>query len=197
MNQISSNISYLPAAEEPLSADVFLIEGEQNYWIYDVGNNEEALKLISGIGKEKKVILSHYHGDHTGNLAKLEIEDEKLYVGDLTQRKLERGTVIGDKLTVRDGVLLEIMRCASPHAGGCLIVTVDKTYTLLGDLYFSKPNKNRKMAERMLKALAEIETRYFVVSHQQGDNIFEKDFLLRELKEYFAKSETNQGGNIS
>lgn len=36
---INDHISYLTATEEPLSANVVLIEGDTFLWVYDVGNH--------------------------------------------------------------------------------------------------------------------------------------------------------------
>lgn len=189
MNTISAYLQYLPSSQEPLSADVYLIHGDQYEYVFDVGNNEEARDCISGIQKEKIVILSHYHEDHVGNIDKLKYHD--LYVGNVTRDTIQKGTVIESELTIQDGVTITIRHCPSPHVPGSLIVTINGEYTLFADLYFTKPDYDRQAAKEMLDILKEINTKYFVVSHQEKDNVFEKEAFLRELCAYFFDTERN------
>ena len=183
MKKITDYITYLPASPDPLSADVYFIEGDANCYVFDVGNNEDALQAISATKKEKIVILSHYHKDHTGNIDKLTYKE--LYVGDLTLETIQKGMVITDEVVIRDGVELMIQHCPSPHTKGSLIVTVNKEYTLIADLYFTRVGYDKELADEMLKKLETLDTKHFVVSHQQGENVFEKQKLIAELKEYF------------
>lgn len=183
MEKISNYLHYIPSSQEPLSADAYLIEGEKYAYLFDVGSNEETLQDLLDIPKEKIVILSHFHQDHTANIDKLPYQ--KLYVGGLTFEKIQKGIVVEGCLTIHDGVNMEIRNCPSPHTEGSLIVTVNGEYTLLADLYFTKPGHNKEMAYQMLETLKSLDTKYFVVSHQEKENIFEKEFLIRELNQYF------------
>lgn len=189
MNAISAYLQYLPSNQEPLSADVYLVHGDQYEYVFDVGNSEEALNCLSGIQKKKVVILSHYHKDHVGNIDRLQYK--ALYVGDVTRDTIQKGTVIENELTIQDGVTIKIRHCPSPHVSGSLIVTINGEYTLLADLYFTKPDYNRQIAKEMLDTLKGIDTKYFVVSHQEKDNVFEKEAFLRELCAYFLCTERN------
>ena len=38
--KITEQISYIKASDEPLSADVILVEGKEYLYVFDVGNNE-------------------------------------------------------------------------------------------------------------------------------------------------------------
>lgn len=183
MEKITEYLHYIPSTSEPLSADVFVIEGEQQSYIFDVGNNEENVQLLDKLPREKTVILSHYHKDHTGNLNRLAYQT--LYVGDLTFEKTGRGTVVTDKLTIQDGVGLVIQSCPSPHTPGSLILTVNNEYTLIADLYFTKPDHDPRLAQAMLDVLRGLDTKYFVSSHQEGSPVFEKEYLIEELTRYF------------
>lgn len=184
MKRINDYLRYIPASEEPLSADVYVIDGKQYCYVYDVGNNEISRNVLNGLPKGKIVILSHYHKDHTGNIGK--IDYSALYVGDLTCQTVGKGQVVDGKLMIEDGVRIEIQSCPSPHTDGSLIVTIDQEYTLIADLYFTRTaGKNRK-ATAMLEALASVETRYFVVSHQKDTAIFEKQMFLKELNAHFG-----------
>lgn len=75
--RITDRISYIPATENPLSADVGIIEGDDAVWFYDVGANEEVAEFIenydTGLNatserKKKIAVISHFHTDHSANL---------------------------------------------------------------------------------------------------------------------------------
>ena len=183
MNAIGERIKYMPATNNPLSADVYLIDGDKYCYIYDVGNNENSLHYINQLVKEKVVILSHYHKDHAGNIAGLHYRD--LYVGKKTHESIGKGIIIEDTLTINDGVKIEIAHCVSPHTDGSLIITVDNEYTLIADLYFTRPPFDKEKAMKMIDSLRSIDTKYFVISHQEDEKVIPKDKLIVELTAYF------------
>ena len=183
MKTIGKKITYLPATNDPLSADVYCIEGNQYCYIYDVGNDDRSLQYINQLSKEKIVILSHYHKDHTGNIADLYYRD--LYVGKKTYESIGKGIIVEDKLTINDGVKIEIAHCISPHTDGSLIITVDNEYTLIADLYFTRPPFDKEKAMKMIDSLRSIDTKYFVISHQEDEKVIPKDKLIAELTDYF------------
>lgn len=185
MQTITPYLSRLPAAEEPiLSADVFVIRGERRTYLFDVGQSGVAREMIAAIPGEKAAVLSHFHPDHTGNVGRLDLAE--VYAGGFTQRKLGRGTVVREAVVLRDGVELIIRHCPSPHAKGSLILTVNGEYTLLGDLWYHRPDYDHEAARQMLLTLRGIDTRYFITSHQT-DGVCEKNALLRELEEHFRE----------
>lgn len=96
MNKIGKRINYLPATNDPLSADVYCIEGDKYCYVYDVGNDDRSLQYINQIGKEKVVVLSHYHKDHTGNIVGLHYRD--LYVGKKHTKSLEKASSLRMRL---------------------------------------------------------------------------------------------------
>ena len=183
MNMIGEKIKYLPATNDPLSADVYCIEGDEYCYVYDVGNNDRSLQYINQISKEKVVVLSHHHKDHTGNIAGLHYRD--LYVGKKTHESIGKGIIIENKLTINDGVKIEIAHCVSPHTDGSLIITVDNEYTLIADLYFTRPPFDKEKAMKMIDSLRSIDTKYFVISHQEDEKVIPKDKLIAELTDYF------------
>ena len=185
MYTIGEKIKYLPAANEPLSADVYCVEGDQYCYVYDVGDDDRSLQYINQIGKEKVVVLSHYHKDHTGNIADLYYRD--LYVGKKTYESIGKGIIVEDKLTINDGVKIEIAHCISPHTDGSLIITVDNEYTLIADLYFTRPPFDKEKAMKMIDSLRSIDTKYFVISHQEDEKVIPKDKLITELTAYFNR----------
>lgn len=126
MNVIGNRIKYLPATSDPLSADVYCIEGDKYCYVYDVGNDDRSLQYINQIGKEKIVVLSHHHKDHTGNIVGLHYRD--LYVGKKTYEVIGKGIIVENMLTLNDGVRIDVSHCISPHTEGSLIITVDNEY---------------------------------------------------------------------
>ena len=82
--KITEQISYIKASDNPLSADVILIEGQEYLYIYDVGNNEQVAEYINSLPKKKRVILSHFHTDHIGNIGR--VEWETVYFGANTEK---------------------------------------------------------------------------------------------------------------
>ena len=109
MNIIAEKIEYLPATDNPLSADVYFIEGNKRCYIFDVGNNDNSLHHINQINREKTVILSHYHKDHIGNIEHINYHD--LYVGKKTYETIGKGKIVEDAITINDGVKIEIIHC--------------------------------------------------------------------------------------
>lgn len=184
MNAIGNRIRYIPAINDPLSADVYCIEGDKYCYVYDVGNDERSLQYINQIGKEKVVVLSHHHKDHTGNIVGLHYRD--LYVGKKTYEIIGKGIIVEDALTINDGVRIDVFHCVSPHTEGSLIITVDNEYTLIADLYFTRPPFDEEKAMKMIDFLRNIDTQYFVISHQENENVIPKEKLIAELTVYFS-----------
>lgn len=185
MNVITDYIKYLPATDDPLSADVYFIEGEKFCYIYDVGNNDIALRHINQIQKEKCIILSHYHKDHTGNIDRINYSN--LYVGNKTFEVINKGKIIKDALTLYDGIKIEILPCISPHTEGSLVVTINNEYTLIADLFFTHPPFDKNIVSNMIDTLHKIDTKYLVVSHQEEKKIFLKHDFIAELSDYFIQ----------
>lgn len=183
MNVIAEKIKYLPATDNPLSADVYFIEGDKYCYIYDVGNNETSLYQINNINKEKVIVLSHYHKDHIGNIK--QIEYCNLYVGRKTYETIGMGEIIEDEFVINDGIKIEVIHCVSPHTEGSLIVNVDNEYTLIADLYFTRPPFQKEKAVKMIEFLKNINTKYFVVSHQEDAKVIAKEEMIVGLLEHF------------
>ena len=180
---IHPRIRRIPAVDEPLSADVFIIAGDERYYVFDVGTSDEAHAAIAALDKPVWAILSHFHQDHIGNMSRL--CPEKVLAGARTCKYVDRATLVDAPLTIRDGVEIIVQPCVSPHAPGCLIATVDGEYTLIGDLTYARPGVGQGDAKGMMNVLKRVESRCFVPSHVQGDPRREKAEMLREIREYF------------
>ena len=184
MRLITEKIKYLPASsEDQLSADVYFIEGDKYCYIYDVGNDDNSLHHINQIKKEKIVILSHYHKDHVGNID--DVNYKNLYVGKKTYETIGKGEVIEERITIIDGVKIEIIKCVSPHTEGSLILNIDNEYTLIADLYFTRSPFDKAKAIMMIDILKNINTKYFVISHQEDEKVVSKEKMILELLDYF------------
>ncbi len=184
MTGIHPRIRRIPAVEEPLSADVFIIEGEERFYVFDVGTSDEAFAAVSALDKPVWVILSHFHRDHIGNMTHL--APERVLAGARTCKYVENATLVDAPLRIRDGVTIDVLPCVSPHAPGCLIATVDGDVTLIGDLHYARPGVGQGEARGMLNLLKKVDTRYFIPSHMEGEARVEKAVLLREIREYFG-----------
>ena len=185
MNAIGNKIKYLPATNDPLSADVYLIDGDKYCYVYDVGSDDRSLQYINQLSKEKIIILSHHHKDHTGNIESIYYRD--LYVGKKTYEVMGKGIIVEDKLTINDGVKLDVIYCTSPHTEGSLVLTVDNEYTLIADLYFTRSPFDKDKAIKMIESLKQIDTKFFVISHQEDEKVISKETLIQELTEYFCE----------
>lgn len=183
MEQIAEGIFRIPPCDEPLSSDVFIMEGEQRFYLYDAGCSDEAWHAVSVLGKPVTAVLSHFHRDHTGNLSRLDCD---ILGGARTCKTLGRGQLVNELMHIVDGIDLRIQPCISPHAPGCLILTVNDTYTLIGDLAYAQPGKGQGEAIGMLRLLSGLNTQYILPSHLQESPVIPKTDYLAELKKRFG-----------
>lgn len=184
MERIAERILRLPASADPLSSDVFIVEGDKRCYVFDVGACDEAYHVIRAIEKPVVIILSHFHRDHTENMARLEDIPEVLG-GARTLKTIGRGTLVERPLLIRDGVTLLVQPCVSPHAPGCLIATVDEQYTLIGDLPYAQSGMGQGEAVGMLRELKRLGARYLIPSHREGCPLLEKEAALEAWKAHF------------
>ena len=77
MNEIPVNetIRYIAGTEQPLSAEIGIVEEGSTRWLYDVGNGDTP---IAGLTGAYHIGLSHFHADHIGNIGRLRVRE--LYV---------------------------------------------------------------------------------------------------------------------
>ena len=184
MKNLAPRIRRIPASDEPLSADVFIIEGDARYYVFDVGMSDAAHAAIAALDKPVWVILSHFHRDHIGNMPRL--HPEKVLAGARTCKYVDNAALVDAPLTICDGVEITVRPCVSPHAPGCLIATVDGLYTFIGDLHYARPGVGQGEAKGMYNVLKSLDTQYFVPSHQAGEPLVERVVLLEEICEYFG-----------
>jgi len=180
---LTGSLWRIPPQSEPLSSDVFIIEGKERFYVFDAGASDAACEAVAGLQKPVTFILSHFHRDHTANLSRLAGE---VLGGARTCKYVGRGTKVDAPLGIEDGVSLLVQPCVSPHAPGCLILTLDRTCTLLGDLIYARPGTGAGERTGMLRTLKGVDTRYFILSHGETPRLVEKESLLQSLKEGFG-----------
>lgn len=163
--KISDTISYIPATEAPLSADIGIIRNGAETWLYDVGNDPQ---VIAGLNGEYHVVLSHFHADHTGNLGLLRVRD--VYVSSETQRHVGTGTVVNGDLYFG---ALHLFPLPSSHCKGCLGLEVEGRYAFAGDALYCKTKNGAytfsvQLVHDLLAVLKRLTAPDLLVSHFPG-----------------------------
>lgn len=174
--RISPRISYLPATAPPLSADVGIITTEKAVWVFDVGSNDEALELVNGIKGERRqirIVLSHFHADHTSNLHRLTLgENDRIYGGSFTRKKFADKadiTVIDKDLYFDEGI--HLFPIPSAHAKGCVGLEADG-FAFVGDSTYcdvreGKAVYNAGQLQELIKALKGLKADKLLLSHNE------------------------------
>ena len=182
---INDNISYIAASDDPLCADIGVVRDGGAVWLYDVGNGEKAL---SGLTGSYRVVLSHFHADHTGNIGR--VRAEAFYVSAETFRHVGRGTVVSAEMRVGG---LRVFPLPSSHAKGCLGLEVGETYAFVGDALYSRVRDgfyiyNAQLLQEEIAVLSALRSPFLLVSHRKG-LVQEKAEALEVLKAIYAMRE--------
>lgn len=196
--KITERISYIPASKEPLSADVIFIEGEEYLYVFDVGNNVQVAEYINGISKKKKVILSHFHADHIGNLGR--VACETVFCGTETQKHIEKISVHtmemygAEPVFLTDGISVGIYPVPSSHAKGSLLLLAED-YIFLGDSLYCQTKGNlavynAQLLQEEIRLLKELPATYVFSSHEKRP-VKPKTVAVRFLEQIYAKREKN------
>lgn len=205
---IAPKISYIPASNAPLSADVGIIEGEEFFYLFDVGADEVVAEFLNVLPKPKKLILSHFHPDHIGNIGRIVFAE--CYVGANTKNYLknylcfsetepkeieellqEQGVRIVDTpIMISDGVEINIFPLPSSHAKGSLAVTADGAYTFLGDATYCTGKKgkavyNTQLLKEQIDLLKTLSSDYVLLSHAEP-YMKERKQLIRQLEDIYG-----------
>ena len=183
---ITESISYFPAAESPLSADVGLIRGGDCLWIYDVGASDAAAAMIRALPGPKRIVLSHFHADHAGNLNR--VTCDALYAGSFTCKRFKTGTAVDAEMAFPDGVCL--FPLPSSHAKGCAGLRFGE-YAFLGDAVYpmekdGRAAHNAGQLQALIQTLERLPVRWFLVSHQTPLTAKKEDVLSR-LRALYAR----------
>lgn len=187
-------ISYFPPQEDPLSANIGIIQGDKYTWLFDVGNGELALEAVNSITRPKNAVLSHFHPDHIGNIAKSEFEN--IYQGVFTYRHTGIGNVVKGDIYIEDGVLLHLFELPSSHSKGSLGLEVNGKYAFLGDGAYAM-NKNGQtiynasLLIEEIRKLRSLEAEWLLLSHRPKF-IHKKSGVIALLEKIYAKRDANE-----
>lgn len=199
MEKLDDCISYIPASLEPLCADIFVIDGQESTWLYDVGNGEKALsELNMYLGKSTKsggvkAVISHFHPDHMENLSKIDLT--ACFLGKNTFGYTGFGNIVEDDIYINDGVKLHIFQLPSSHAKGSVGLEVNQKYAFLGDAAYTtkKDGKyvyNTQLLNEQIKKLKSLKAQYFVLSHSK-ELVVEREACIKELEEIYVRRDRN------
>lgn len=167
IRNITDRISYFPATEMPLSADVGIIRCADELWIYDVGSSREAAEVIESLTGPKNIVLSHFHPDHAGNISC--VTYDMLYAGAFTCRKLGKGTVVDTHLHFENGI--HIFPLPSGHAKGCVGLEYGD-YAFLGDAVYTMEKDgqaayNAGLLKELITVLKSLRANWVLLSHKE------------------------------
>ena len=173
IEKINEYISYIPATEVPISSDVGIIYGKNCTYVFDVGSIPESLDFLHSLNGNIKIVISHFHADHTwwltrhkpgeegmlpGDTLSLTYEPvkyEKLYIGKGTERYLPDGEIIREPYIIWDDIgdredkslKLEILPMPSSHSKGSLALVVNDEYIFMGDSTYCRYIPKREGVE--------------------------------------------------
>ena len=190
--KLTNRISYIKATENPLSADVGIIEGEEFLWLYDVGNRPEVTQYLNSLAKPKCVIISHFHADHIGGLSGLEYN--RLYQGATTKKYTHAGETVSGEIIIEDGITLRIFELPSSHAQGSVGLEVGN-HAFLGDGIYSTVKQgrvvyNQGILQAEIKVLKSLRAENFVLSHDERYAV-PRGEVIRELEEIYSRRTKN------
>lgn len=186
--KITDQITYWKATQNPLSADIGVVEGNQYTWIFDVGSSETSVKCIDSIVGQKNVILSHFHQDHIGNISKIDFKT--LYQGAHTKRYTKAGEVVCKHLEIEDGVKIHLFELPCSHAKGSVGLEVNEKYAFLGDATYptmkdGKPAYNANLLAEEIKVLQALKAEYVLLSHSE-EFVHRKEDVIAKLETIYA-----------
>lgn len=185
MQKITESISYFPATESPLSADVGVIKCTDETWLFDVGSSEESAAAINAIPGQKNVVLSHFHVDHSSNVGN--VIYDALYAGKFTCQRLGMGTTVEDHLYFENGI--HLFPLPSGHSKGCVGLEYED-YAFLGDASYSttKDGKivyNAGLLQELIEVLKSLCANRFLLSHSTPF-AHPKAEVIAQLEEIYA-----------
>ena len=185
IQKITDQISYFPATETPLSADVGVIRCAGELWIFDVGSTEEVAEAVNNIPGQKNIVLSHFHPDHTGNIGR--VSWAHLYAGAFTCRRLGIGTAVDNHLYFENSV--HIFPLPSSHSKGCEGLEYED-YAFLGDATYSmkkdgKVAYNAGLLKQLIAVLKSLHANQFLLSHSEPF-AHPKAEVVAQLEEIYA-----------
>ena len=208
IREINDRVSYIPATEKPLSADIGIVRGDSRIYLFDVGSTLEALNYLYSLPDDKVIVISHFHGDHTWWLgthrpgdSELGADDNvspcyerpkygKLYVSKQTA-KYTGGDIVTEPVTIEDGVKLTIAPMPSSHSKGSLALIVNDELAFVGDATYSSSDNNgafynAQLLQEEIRFLENSPASKVFLSHEKRP-IKPKEVIIRQLKAVLGK----------
>lgn len=194
MNRIEKDmdrIRIIEATNNPLSADVVIIKGAENDWIYDVGSSEETFKELEKISN-KNIVISHFHPDHMQNLQRLSFNN--LYVGKNTYKYAKQGTIVETEMIFSEDNI-RLIPMPSSHAKGSLALLAQDKCLLVGDAFYPQHKGEQRVynvqhLKNQIDMLERLTVSFIGISHQK---VFfqERMHVLERLQELFNQRKMN------
>lgn len=190
MLRVSDTYSIIKGSNNPLSSDVCLIEGKDNTYIFEAGNNLDAVNEINSIDKNKILIISHFHQDHLENFNR--INYSKLYVGNNTHKYTNDGVIVNGDLIIDEDIKLEVFVLPNSHAKGSIGIKINE-YAFIGDALAPQYKNNNyvynvQMLKEEIEVLTKLDVEYFVSSHSMEKPV-SKNKIIEHLNNIYAKKE--------
>ncbi len=188
--KITDRISFIPEIREPLSAEVFLIQGDEYLYIFDVGFSDEVTEYLNSLNVKKKVIISHFHRDHLGNFPKTDYEE--IYIGNFVKKYVPDGTIVTEPVYIHDGVDITIYPIPSSHAKGSLCA-VCEGIVFLGDSAYPEEKDdgacyNVTLLKDQYDFLESLDASHVLNSHE-GGKLRKIQIVKRMLLMHYSKRE--------
>ncbi len=190
--RLNNLISYISPTDNPLSANVVLIQGKEALWLYDAGSHPDIPQIIDGFrdGRKVNVILSHFHEDHIANLPNIVCDE--IYLGKYTYSHTKRGGIVQEDIYIQDGdVSLHIFPLPSSHAKGCVALEVNEEWCFLGDALYAMQKCGRNLynagiLREEINVLQNIKAEKFMLSHRTP---FEKpkEIIMMWLEQMYER----------
>ncbi|MDE7281278.1 MAG: MBL fold metallo-hydrolase [Ruminiclostridium sp.] len=174
-----------------------IITAKDTVWIFDVGSNDKALELVSGIEGERRIVLSHFHADHTANLQRLSLgENDKIYGGSFTRKKFADKAdiaVVDKDLYFDEGI--HLFPIPSAHAKGCVGLETDG-FAFVGDSTYcdvreGKAVYNAGQLQGLIKALKGLKAEKLLLSHEEPLEC-DRETEIARLEEIYALRNKNE-----
>ncbi len=189
---LAEGVFYIPAREEPLSAEVFAIKTEPGWIVCDVGSTPDRAEAVNGLDGKKTVILSHFHADHAGNIKK--INCRKILAGAYTVKKIGMGEAVAGRLEIPGGSVFPL---PSSHEKGCVALEA-RGIVFLGDgtypgSFHGLHGYSAGTLADTLRVLGSTEAEWAALSHRMP-KIVRKEAVIRQLEGIYA--ERKSGENV-
>jgi len=195
LSKIDNDLYHLPSENAPvLSADVGVYFGGKFVWMFDCGASDYAYDFIRG-GEQIRMVISHFHRDHSYNLNRLENISE-LYVGKYSFDHFKKGNIVTNELYFEDNGTIHIMPIPNSHSKGSLAMEINEEYIFLGDsVYGMRKDKhlmyNSQLLLEQYRLLQNVNADKCLISHDER-YVVNKDEILAKFEKILSKRKSGE-----